>query len=50
MTDNHRQDQAALGMLVNWKFPSFWKYRGSNKKPVRIHMDKHKCKLGREPF
>lgn len=34
---NHRQDQAALSLLVNWKYPDFWRYKHEVKKPVRFH-------------
>lgn len=41
----HRQDQSAMAMLVNWKFPQYWALKAlGGKRPVRIHQDKNPCK------
>ena len=39
-----------MSLLLNWKLPQYWKHYGKFKKPVRIHMDRHYCKMGDEPF
>ena len=47
---NHRQDQTALGLLINWKYPGYWAKKSQLKRPVRFQQDKKPCKLGDGAF
>lgn len=37
-------------MLINWKYPTYWKYKSRIKRPVRFQQDKKPCKLGDGDF